>query len=137
MTTTEHVTACPLDCPDACSLTVTVTDGRITKVDAAAGNPLTDGYICQKVKHHARRVYAPERVLTPLVRTGPKGAGEFAAASWDDALGLVVARLRAAETGPGPESVVPFVYTPPPPPPQDEGGERLWKRFGASRIRHT
>ena len=55
---TEHVTACPLDCPDTCSLTVSVTDGRITKVDAAPGNPLTDGYICQKVKHHARRVYA-------------------------------------------------------------------------------
>src|SRR3954452_8643092 len=137
MTATEHVTACPLDCPDTCSLTVTVIDGRMTKVDAAAGNPLTDGYICQKVKHHAGRVYAPERVLTPLVRTGPKGAGEFDAASWDDALDLVVDRLRVAEAGAGPESVVPFVYNSSAPLLQDEAGERLWKRFGASRVRHT
>jgi anaerobic selenocysteine-containing dehydrogenase len=133
----EHVTACPLDCPDTCSLTVTVTDGRITKVDAAAGNPLTDGYICQKVKHHARRVEAPERVMTPLVRTGPKGAGEFRAATWDEALDLIVARLHAAEAEHGPESVLPFVYNSSAPLLQDEAGERLWRRFGASRLRHT
>src|SRR3954453_6852619 len=137
MTVTEHVTACPLDCPDTCSLTVTVTDGRMTKVDAAPGNPLTDGYICQKVKHHARRVYAPERVLTPLIRTGPKGEGSFRAASWDEALDLVVERLRDAETRHGPESVVPFVYNSSAPLLQDEAGERLWRRFGASRLRHT
>src|SRR5437899_3323639 len=82
-------TACPLDCPDTCSLSVTVADGRLVGVDAGPGNPLTDGFICQKVKHHARRVYAPERVLTPLLRTGPKGAGEFRAVSWDEALDLV------------------------------------------------
>jgi anaerobic selenocysteine-containing dehydrogenase len=116
---------------------VTVTDGRLTKVDAAPGNPFTDGYICQKVKHHARRVYAPERVLTPLIRTGPKGAGAFRAATWDEALDLVVDRLRAAEAGAGPESVVPFVYNSSAPLLQDEAGERLWKRFGASRVRHT
>jgi anaerobic selenocysteine-containing dehydrogenase len=137
MTATEHVTACPLDCPDTCSLAVTVTDGRLTKVDAAPGNPFTDGYICQKVKHHARRVYAPERVMTPLLRTGPKGAGTFRAATWDEALELVVDRLRAAEAGAGPQSVVPFVYNSSAPLLQDEAGERLWRRFGASRIRHT
>ncbi|MGZ6957732.1 MAG: molybdopterin-containing oxidoreductase family protein [Acidimicrobiia bacterium] len=132
-----HVTACPLDCPDTCSLSVTVDDGRITKVDAAPGNPCTDGYICQKVKHHARRVYAPERVLTPLIRTGPEGAGEFRAATWDEALDLVVDRLQDAERTHGPESVVPFVYNSSAPLLQDEAGERLWRRFGASRVRHT
>src|SRR3954449_11028345 len=109
----RHRTACPLDCPDTCTLEVVVEDGRLTSVDAASdgtGNPFTQGYICQKVKHHAKRVYAPERVLTPLLRTGPKGAGEFRAASWDEALDVVVERLRAAEAGAGPESVVPYVY---------------------------
>ena len=135
--TSTHITACPLDCPDTCSTEVTVTDGRIVKVDAAPGNPFTDGFICQKVKHHARRVYAPERVMTPLLRTGPKGAGEFRAATWDEALDLVVDRLRAAEAGAGPESVVPYVYNSSAPLLQDEAGERLWRRFGASRVRHT
>ena len=66
-------TACPLDCPDGCSLAVTIDDGRIVAVDADtsdAASPFTQGFICQKVKHHAKRVYAPERVLTPLIRSG-------------------------------------------------------------------
>ncbi len=72
-----RTTSCPLDCPDTCTLAVTVDDGRIVDVGAAPGNPFTQGFICQKVSRHAQRVYAPERVTTPLVRTGPKGAGEF------------------------------------------------------------
>src|SRR3954465_8436636 len=136
MTVTEHVTACPLDCPDTCSLTVTVTDGRMTKVDAAPGNPLTDGYICQKVKHHARRVYAPERVLTPLIRVGPKGAGEFRAASWDEALDLVVSRLRDAAQRFGAPSVVPYVYNSSATAMQSLLVDRFFRRFGASRVDH-
>lgn len=138
---TEHVTACPLDCPDTCSLTATVEetlDGkRLVAVDAGPGNPLTDGWICQKVKHHPQRVYAPERVLTPLIRTGPKGAGEFRAASWDEAHDRFVAKLRDAEARFGPESVVPHVYNSSAPALQDEVGTRLWRRFGASRVDHT
>ena len=45
-------TACTLDCPDGCSLAVTVTDGRITDVDAGPGNPLTDGWICEIGRAH-------------------------------------------------------------------------------------
>ncbi|MGD9703292.1 MAG: molybdopterin-dependent oxidoreductase [Acidimicrobiia bacterium] len=113
-TISEHRTACPLDCPDTCSLAVTVTNGRISKIDAAPageGNPLTQGFICQKVKHHARRVYSPERIMTPLVRTGPKGAAEFRAASWDDALDLVAGRMRTAIAEHGVDSVIPYLYS--------------------------
>ncbi len=114
LTISEHRTACPLDCPDTCSLTVTVTDGRISKIDAAPadeGNPLTQGFICQKVKRHARRVYAPERVLTPMLRTGPKGAAEFRAVPWDEALDLVAERIRTAVAEHGTDSVIPYLYS--------------------------
>lgn len=103
-------TGCTLDCPDACSLAVTVTNGRITRVDAAPENPLTDGWICSKVRRHAQRVYAPERVMTPLVRTGPKGAGEFRAATWDEALTLIAGRMRTAIDRSGADAVVAFTY---------------------------
>ena len=103
-------TACSLDCPDVCSLVVTVTDGRITTVDAGPGNPLTDGWICSKVRKSARRVYAPERVLTPLVRTGPKGAGEFRPATWDEAMALVADRVRDALATGGGDAVVAYSY---------------------------
>ena len=103
-------TACTLDCPDACSLAVTVTNGRITDVDASPVNPYTDGWICAKVKRHAQRVYAPERVMTPLVRTGPKGSGEFREATWDEATALITDRMRAAIDRKCADAVVAFTY---------------------------
>ncbi|MTH91159.1 MAG: molybdopterin-dependent oxidoreductase, partial [Actinobacteria bacterium] len=135
-------TACPLDCPDACSLEVTLSLGRITKIDAAPvdelSNPLTDGWICKKVKHHADRVYSPERIMTPLVRVGKKGAGEFRQATWDEALDLVVIKIKDAIRDYGVDSVLPYIYnsssakleanylTP-----------HLFARLGAPEILHT
>ena len=114
MSTRVVNTACTLDCPDACSLAVTVEgapgEERIVTIDAAPANPLTDGWICSKVRRHARRVYAPERVRTPLMRVGPKGAGEFREASWDEALTTIADRMREAIDRSGRESVVAFTY---------------------------
>jgi anaerobic selenocysteine-containing dehydrogenase len=107
-------TACPLDCPDTCSLEVTVEDGRIVDIDAAPvdeqSNPLTNGWICKKVKHHADRVYSPERILTPLVRVGAKGEGKFRQASWDEAIQIVAGKIRSAIDEFGPGSVIPYLY---------------------------
>ncbi len=103
-------TMCTLDCPDACSLAVTVQAGRITNIDAAPENPYPDGWICSKVKRHAQRVYAPERVLTPLIRTGPKGSGEFRESTWPEAITLVADRMRVAIDRKGPDAVVAFTY---------------------------
>jgi anaerobic selenocysteine-containing dehydrogenase len=71
------------------------------------------------------------------VRTGPKGAGEFRSASWDEALDLVAARLREAEARLGSESVVPYVYNSSAPAMQSLLVDRFFKRFGASRVDHT
>jgi anaerobic selenocysteine-containing dehydrogenase len=111
---TTLTTACPLDCPDACTLAVTVADGRIVDIDAsidADANPFTQGYICKKVKHHAARVYSPDRIVTPLIRTGPKGSGEFRTASWDEAAALVASRIRTAIDRVGVDSVLPYLYS--------------------------
>ena len=107
-------TACPLDCPDTCSLEVTVEAGKIVDIDAApvddSSNPLTDGWICKKVKHHAARVYSPERILHPLIRVGAKGEGRFREASWEEAIELVASKIREAIDTDGPGSVIPYLY---------------------------
>ena len=103
-------TMCTLDCPDACSLAVTVQAGRITNIDAAPENAFTDGWICSKVKRHAQRVYAPERVMTPLIRTGTKGSGEFREATWQEATTLIADRMRTAIDSKGPDAIVAFTY---------------------------
>ena len=135
-------TACPLDCPDACSLEVTLTLGRITKIDAAPidelSNPLTDGWICKKVKHHADRVYSPERIMTPLIRVGSKGSGEFRPATWDEALDLVADKIKSAVTSHGVDSVLPYLYNSSAP--KLEANyltPHLFARLGAPEILHT
>ena len=65
---------CPLDCPDRCSLAVEVADGRVAAIDGTRVNPLTDGYICGKVRTFGpARVHAPGRLTHPMRRTGPRG----------------------------------------------------------------
>jgi anaerobic selenocysteine-containing dehydrogenase len=137
----EHIveTACPLDCPDGCSLAVTVQDGRITAIDGSTSNPITDGYICAKVRRFTERVYGADRLLYPAVRKGPKGAGaRFERVSWDDALSLIAERLQEAREKWGGESILPYSYggsngllT------QDTGDATLFRRLGSSRLART
>src|SRR5512134_3395223 len=104
---TDHTvtTVCPLDCPDSCSLEVTVEDGRITTIDGSHENPVTDGYICAKVRRFPERLYGPDRILYPAVRKGAKGAGSFTRVSWDEALAMVAARVADARERWGGESI--------------------------------
>src|SRR5262245_29089953 len=89
-------TACPLDCPDSCSLDVTVERGRVTKIDGNRRAPSTDGYICGKVRRFDRRVYSDERLHHPAVRTGPRGQALLERITWDEALDLIASRMRDA-----------------------------------------
>src|SRR5512145_1548864 len=132
----EHVvaTVCPLDCPDSCSLDVTVQDGRITRVDGSYLNPVTGGYICAKVRRFPERLYGPDRLLYPAIRKGPKGFATFERASWDDALALIAGRMHDAKERWGGETILPYSYggsngllT------QDTSDATLFRRLGASR----
>jgi anaerobic selenocysteine-containing dehydrogenase len=97
--------ACPHDCPDTCAMHVTVEDGRATHVDGDPDHPVTVGFLCGKVSNYLDRVYADDRLLHPLIRSGEKGAAEFRRASWDEALGLVAGRLDGLG-----ESILPYSY---------------------------
>jgi len=134
-----HLTsACPLDCPDACSLDVQVADGRVVKLDGSRRNPFTEGYICAKVRRFPELLYGEGRLLYPAVRKGAKGSGAFERISWDEALDLVAAKMREAKERWGGEAILPFCY----------GGSnglltheavdfRLFYRLGASRLLRT
>ena len=86
-------TACLLDCPDACSLSVQVEHGRIVKIDGSTEQPVTNGYICAKVRNFGERVYGESRLLVPGIREGTKGRNKFRRASWDEALNLITKKI--------------------------------------------
>ncbi len=133
-----HASACPLDCPDACGLEVTVEEGRVTKVAASDAHPYTAGFICSKVAHFPRHMYGPERLLHPGLRAGRKGEGRFERLSWDAALDLLAGKLAEVRERWGGEAILPLCYggsnglfT------QDTTDARLFRRLGASRLART
>jgi anaerobic selenocysteine-containing dehydrogenase len=114
MTLVERASVCTLDCPDTCSLTVTVDGGRLVKVRGSDALPYTDGVICTKVAHRSDAfVHGPGRFTHPLRRTGARGSGEFARITWDEALDLIHARVAAVIERYGPQAVMPLNYAGP------------------------
>jgi anaerobic selenocysteine-containing dehydrogenase len=114
MTTTTHASVCPLDCPDTCSLSVTVDAGRITDIRGSRANPYTEGVLCAKVPaYYPGFVHGPRRLLHPLRRVGAKGEGRFERIGWDAALDLIHERVTAVIAGHGPQAVMPLNYAGP------------------------
>lgn len=110
----DHASVCPLDCPDTCSLTVTVEHAKIVRIRGSRANPYTAGVICTKVAgSYPEWVHGPGRLQTPLRRIGAKGEGRFAAVSWDEALDLVHERVTSVIASHGPQAVLPFNYAGP------------------------
>jgi len=131
-------TACPLDCPDSCTLDVTVENGRIQKIDGGDDNPVTRNFICAKVRRFGERIYGEDRVLYPSVRQGAKGSGTFARVSWDEALDLIARRMQEIKDTTGAEAILPYYYggsngllT------QNTNDAELFRRFGTSRLATT
>ncbi len=101
--------ACPHDCPDTCALLTTVQDGVAVKVSGNPDHPQTSGVLCNKVSRYTERTYHPDRLLSPLKRSGPKGSGQFTPVSWQDALADIAAKLKAIALV-SPQAVVPYSY---------------------------
>jgi anaerobic selenocysteine-containing dehydrogenase len=121
--------ACPHDCPSTCALEIEVFGNRaIGRVRGAEDNAYTAGVICAKVARYAERVHHPDRLKHPLRRTGPKGSGQFAPISWDDALDLVAEQFARAEQSYGSEAIWPYLYA---------GTMGYVMRDGINRLRHA
>ncbi|MFQ5862921.1 MAG: molybdopterin-dependent oxidoreductase [Candidatus Brocadiales bacterium] len=101
---------CPRDCYDTCSILTTVEDGKAVKLQGNPKHPITQGFICWKIKNALKFVYSPERILYPLKRVGPKGMGKFRRISWDEAYGEIASRLTEIEDRFGTDAILPFEY---------------------------
>jgi anaerobic selenocysteine-containing dehydrogenase len=130
-------TTCALDCPDACSLRVTVENGRVTHISGDADHPFTRGFICHKVANFHRRLYSPLRMLFPMRRTGEKGEGRFARITWDEALDEIAARFKKIAATFGAEAILPFSYGGSLGIVHRNAGHRFFYRLGASRLLRT
>ncbi len=138
MDSITQFTACPMDCPDSCSLAVETVEGKISGIRASNFNPDTQGFICSKVARFAKRVYSEARILHPMKRVGEKGKGKFERISWEEAADTVCGKFKQIKETSGGEAILPFYY----------GGSNgllaqetvdhaFFARLGASRLART
>jgi anaerobic selenocysteine-containing dehydrogenase len=120
-------------------VTTEVRDGRrvATAITGDPAHPTTAGKLCTKVARYLERVYHPERLLHPLKRVGPKGAGRFERVSWDEAIADIARRLeRIAAVDP--QRIVPYSYAGTMGLVQGEAmAQRFFHRLGASFLDRT
>jgi anaerobic selenocysteine-containing dehydrogenase len=128
---------CPLDCPDACSLLVTVTDGRLAKVVGDPAHPVSRGFACVKTYRYPERNNHPDRPKYPQKRVGAKGAGRWQRLSWDDALDEIAAKLQAIIATHGPEAILPYHYAGTMGLNQGTHAHTLWRALGATELDET
>ena len=120
---------CPHDCTSTCALDVERLDARtIGRVRGSTRNTYTAGVICEKVGRYAERIHHPDRLLHPLRRVGPKGSGQFARISWEEALDRVAEAFAEKAARHGSETVWPYFYA---------GTMGLVQRDGINRLRHV
>ena len=108
MATLEVLGTCHHDCPDSCGWIATSVDGVLTSLKGNPAHPFSKGELCPKVNKFVNRVNHDDRLLTPLIRTGAKGSGEFRQASWDEALEMVVSEFGRISADHGPEAILPW-----------------------------
>ncbi len=83
---------------------VAIDEGRAVEITANKDHPFTRGALCAKVNKFLDRVYAPDRLLYPVKRVGPKGPGaQFEQISWDEAIATITHKMQAAIDKHGPQ----------------------------------
>ena len=105
---------CPLDCPDTCSLSVSVENDQITKIKGSNANPYTGSVICDKVvKHYPELVHGKHRLRHPMRRIGKRGESRFERISWEQALATIRQKTVENIAQYGAQCVLPFNYAGP------------------------
>jgi anaerobic selenocysteine-containing dehydrogenase len=109
----EVRTTCPRDCYDACGIVVVRPPGLRPRVRGDREHPVSRGQLCQKCSIAYNGVFLdPDaRILTPRRRVGDKGAGEFVAVSWEEAIDEASSRLRGIVAESGGSAVLTAHYT--------------------------
>jgi len=93
-------------CTVRCPIRVLVENDDVTWIE---GNPHVagiEGALCAKGSAGLSLLHDHERPQYPMIRTGPRGAGQWQRATWDEALDFAAAKLKKIVKKHGPHSVL-------------------------------
>jgi anaerobic selenocysteine-containing dehydrogenase len=129
---------CSLDCPDQCGLLLHKVNGTIVKIEGDPSHPVTQGAICNKVRHLTERIYDPKRLRYPLKRVGAKGEGRFERITWEEAIATITSGWKKVITEEGAEAILPYSFYGNMGRIGTEGMDRrFFNRLGASRLLYS
>jgi anaerobic selenocysteine-containing dehydrogenase len=115
-----------------------VRDGRAVGFRGDPDHPITRGWLCAKVRPYLDRVYAPDRLVYPLRRVGPKGGGAWERTTWEEAIAEITRRWREISAEHGAAAILPYSFS------GTLGlvqlgvaNARLWNRMGVSGLQRA
>jgi anaerobic selenocysteine-containing dehydrogenase len=88
-------------CSAGCGVSVRIREGRAKKIEGNPAHPVNQGRLCALGQSGLNALYNPDRIRTPLRRTGPRGSGEYEAISWDEAMTTLSTRLGVLKINKG------------------------------------
>ena len=107
MAGTKHISQCTL-CEAHCGIHVTVTDGKVSRIEGNPDDVFSKGYICPKATAMGALHHDPDRLRTPMRRVGDS----FEPVSWDEAFTEIGDRLRRIRKEHGARSVGMYLGNP-------------------------
>lgn len=100
----RRASAC-LNCPARCGIQGRVVDGRLVRITGHPFHPMSRGGVCPRGIAGVQMLYHADRVASPLLREGPRGAGGWRSASREEVLGVLADRLGTLRTAGRPEAL--------------------------------
>jgi len=98
-------------CPWRCGIVVRSVDGVVQKIDGNPHDPKSRGMLCARGQGGVSFANDPDRLRSPMLRTGERGQGKFREVSWEEALDYTASRLLDIKDQYGPESLAIFGHT--------------------------
>jgi len=92
-------------CTVRCPILVRVRAGKVLRIEGNSLDKGTQGAICARGNAGISLLEDPDRVRTPLIRVGERGAATFREASWEEAYRYIADRLTAIRDSYGPEAL--------------------------------
>ncbi|HKY95536.1 MAG TPA: molybdopterin-dependent oxidoreductase, partial [Kiloniellales bacterium] len=80
-------------CACRCGIRVHLRDGELRYIEGNPEHPVNRGVLCAKGSAGIMHQKSPAKLRAPLLRTGPRGSGQFKEISWNEALTLATTWL--------------------------------------------
>ncbi len=93
-----------------CGVIAHVVNGKLWKVEGNPLDPLSRGRLCTRGTGGIGAHYAQDRLRAPLIRVGNRGAEQWKAVTWGEALDFAAKRLKRVASVHGPEAIAMFKH---------------------------